>query len=49
MSQMNVSSLNEGYQKRVRDKQEWAQATEAYSKKLEVEEAQLLNKLQKTY
>lgn len=34
---------------RVKDTHDFANRTEQYSKKLELEEAQLLNKLQKTY
>ena len=34
---------------RVKEKNDYAMATEQYSKKLEMEEAQMLNRLQKTY
>ena len=34
---------------RVKEKNDYAMATEMYSKKLELEEAQMLNRLQKTY
>lgn len=49
MSNLNQHNLKMGYEGRVKDKKEYANATNQHSKKLELEEAQLLNKLQKTY
>ena len=49
MSNMNQQNLKMGYEGRVKDKKEYAAATNQVSKKLELEEAQLLNRLQKTY
>ena len=46
---MNVHNLKSGYETRVQEKKNIARMTEEYNKKLEVEEAQLLNRLQKTY
>ena len=49
MSNLNQQNLKSGYENRVRDKKDYAANTNQVSKKLELEEAQLLNKLQKTY
>ena len=49
VSAMNVQNLKSGYDYRVQEKKDIARMTEDYNKKLEIEEAQLLNRLQKTY
>lgn len=49
VSQMNAQNLRGGYEARVKERKDLARMTGEYTKKLEVEEAQLLNRLQKTY
>ena len=49
VSAMNVRSLKGDYEVRVAQKKDVARRTEEYTKKLEIEEAQLLSRLQKTY
>lgn len=46
---MNMQNLKSGYNMRVQAKKDFARRTEEHSKKLEVEEQQLLSRLQKTY
>ena len=46
---MNLSDLKGSYERRVKDKKDYAQETNNISKRLEIEEQQMLNKLQKTY
>ena len=49
MNQSNLMSLNQSYMNRVKGRHDDAFRTEQVAKKLEQEEAQLLNRLQKTY
>lgn len=49
MNQSNLMNLNQSYMNRVKDRHDDAFRTEQAAKKLEQEEAQLLNRLQKTY
>ena len=49
MSNLNKDNLRNGYHQRVKDKKDYADATHQHSKKLEIEEAQLLTKLQQTF
>lgn len=49
MSNLNKDNLRDGYHQRVADKKNYANDTEKYSKKLEIEEAHLLTKLQATF
>lgn len=49
MSNMNKDNLRQNYHQRVADKKSYANQTQQYSKKLELEEAQLLSKLQQTF
>ena len=49
LSDLNVTNLKGSYEMRVKDKKDYANHTQQISKKLEIEEAQLLNRLQKTY
>ena len=49
MSAMNVQNLKQNYQHRVAEKKEDARQTEDETRRLELEEAMLVQKLQKTH
>ena len=49
MNTLNQDNLRGNYELRVKQKKDYAKATNEYSKKLETEEQQMLNRLQKTY
>ena len=49
MSVMNRSQISDGYKIRIKEKKDYATQTLSAAKKLELEEAKLMGRLQKTY
>ena len=49
LSNLNETKLKGSYETRVKEKKDYAEYTNQIAKQLEIEEQQLLNRLQKTY